>query len=251
MSTRTRIEVCRSRGRIVTSLSEAHLRAQRLPDADGRVRVALVATQALLLAGDAVDVDVLVGEGVDLEIVETTGTVAYDMRGGRATWDVVARVDDAATLLWEGLPFIVGHGANVARTSRVELAGSAAVAMRETFVLGRTGETAGRLDTGSSVLRCGRAELVDHLTLDDDARRDPAVLAGARCLDTVTVSGIRLDDPSALQWEATGSTARRFTQDAHASDLHPTFRSATARIYATTWSASSPGTFVLRVPQRR
>lgn len=45
-------------------------------------RVALVPERALLLSGDAVALHVVVDPGLRLELVETGGTVAYDMRGG-------------------------------------------------------------------------------------------------------------------------------------------------------------------------
>ena len=52
------------------------LSPRRLPAEDGVVRIALVAAGALLLAGDRVRIEVLVHGLVQVEIVETAGTVA-------------------------------------------------------------------------------------------------------------------------------------------------------------------------------
>jgi len=50
------------------------------------------------------------------------------------------------------------------------------------------------------------------------------VLAGARCLDTVTVLGRRLpDDPGVLQLDGAGSIARRLVGQLHESRLGDTF----------------------------
>ena len=48
-------------------------------------------TRALLLAGDAVEVQCHVADGLTLHLQETSGTVAYDMRGGSASWSFAAR----------------------------------------------------------------------------------------------------------------------------------------------------------------
>lgn len=126
-------------------------------------RVALVPDRALLLAGDRIRVEVSVGPGVDLEIVETAGTVAYDMRGDRAGWAVEVRVGRGGRCRWHGLPFVVSDGADVSRDLSVDLAGDAAFTQRETLVLGRFGEAAGRLRSTTRVHREGRPVLIEEL----------------------------------------------------------------------------------------
>ncbi len=79
-----RIEVLGDPSRPRCLLRGGLLVPRRLPAPEGGVRVALVAATALLLAGDEVEVEVVVGEGLRLEVVETAGTVAYAMRGGSA-----------------------------------------------------------------------------------------------------------------------------------------------------------------------
>jgi urease accessory protein len=219
-------------------LAGAQLGARRLPDRHGRVRVALVATEALLLAGDDVRVEVSVGPGLLLEIVETAGTVAYDMRGGSARWDVTARVADGGGLAWAGLPFVVSDGADVTRATTVTLEGSARATLRETVVLGRTGEQGGRLDTRLTSTIDGRPLLAEATLVDPDSRRDPALLGGSRCLDSVTTLGHRISvesSPTArpatlLQLHGEGSVARWLGDDAHASPLTRLSENATAAI---------------------
>ena len=223
--TGTRVAVHRGGdGRTRVELVGGLLGCRRLPDEDGTVRVALVATQALLLAGDAVGVDVEVGPGLRLEVVEVTGTVAYDMQGGTARWHVDVRVGAGGLLVWDALPFVVATGADVTRTAVLELAEDARAVLRETFVLGRTGEDGGRLTTTTHARLAGRPLLVETLTLDPASRRDPALLGGARCLDTVTGLGSRYeaDAPAGavvLQLERPGTLVRTATDDAHAGDL--------------------------------
>ncbi|UZN04074.1 urease accessory protein UreD [Cellulomonas sp. S1-8] len=221
----TRVAVRRAAdGRVRVDLVGGLLGCRRLPDEDGTVRVALVATQALLLAGDDVRITVDVDEGVALEVVEVTGTVAYDMQGGCASWTVDVRLGAGALLVWDALPFVVATGADVHRTTGLDLADGARAVLRETFVLGRTGEAGGRLTTTTRANLAGRPLLVETLTIDPAARADPALLGGARCLDTVTLLGARLvtDPPPGadlLQLDRPGTLVRTFGDHAHAGDL--------------------------------
>jgi urease accessory protein len=220
MSTVTRIEVRRSGAHVRSILSAAHLSPRRLPDEQGRVRVALVATGALLLAGDHVRIEVVVGAGVDLELVEIAGTVAYDMRGGSARWDVEIRVEDGALLIWPGLPFVIADGADVERATGVTLEGTGRAILRETFVFGRSGEGGGDLRALTTSTHDGHPLLVEDLDLRRTHRMEPAVMGYDRCLDAVTALGSRLaDHPGVLQLDRTGSIDRRLLRDVHTSAL--------------------------------
>jgi urease accessory protein len=154
MPTRTRTEA---------EVRSSHLRAFRLPAVGAVDRVALVPEQAVLLAGDQVTVSVRVPAGRSLEIVEPGGTVAYAMRGLQARWDVTVEVEDNARLVWHGEPFVVAEGADVRRTLTVDLAAAASLVLRETLVLGRTGEGPGRLLTRTDVTREQVPLLVEEL----------------------------------------------------------------------------------------
>ena len=154
-------------------------------------RIALVGTQALLLAGDDVEIDVEVGPGVALDVVEVAATVAY--RGSApARWRVRADLATDSRLIWSAEPFIVAAGADVDRDSRFELAESAVLCLRETLVLGRSGESGGRLRTRSAVNRAGKPLLIEDLDLTDQrARSRPGLLGNARVLDSVLLAGCR------------------------------------------------------------
>jgi urease accessory protein len=233
----TRVGAYRDAGRVRCDLRPGALSPRVLSTGPGVARVALVATRALLLGGDRVRVEVHVGEGVELELVEVSGTVAYAGRGRSASWDVDVRVDAGGLLVWDALPFVVADGADVERTTRVSLAdggarGAGGVALlRETLVLGRTGESGGRLrsrtcvelsasldtrvprgaaTTGESAAPDGsvstwqsdpaRREGVRELFVEDlDLRDDrvlPGVLGTARVVDSVLCLGARPPAPS-------------------------------------------------------
>lgn len=189
----------------------------------GRARVALVGARALLLAGDEVRLDVVVHAGCVLDLVEVAATVAYDARGGAASWRVAVELGAGARLHWAGEPFVVCGGADVVRTLDVDLDDGAVALVRETVVLGRTGETGGALLNRTRVRRQGRPLLVEDLDLRDvRVRSSPAVLGPARCVDTVTLLGARADEEGVLQLEGPGSVARALTVDAHTSPLRGT-----------------------------
>jgi urease accessory protein len=161
-----------------TEVRSSHLRAFAL---DG-TRVALVPEEAVLLAGDHVEVSVRVGAGRNLEIVEPGGTVAYAMRGSSARWDVDVEVEDGGSLLWRGEPFVVAQGADVRRHLTIALGATSRVVLREVLVLGRSGEEPGRLVSRADVRRDGSPVLVEEL--DADVGLGHRVLDQVLCLGT-------------------------------------------------------------------
>lgn len=169
-----------------------HLGARVMPGlgVGGRTRVALVAEGALLLDGDDIAVEVTVAEGVSVEVVEPAGTVAYDMRGGRARWAVTVAVADGADLLWCGQPLVISSGAEVTRTLDVELGAGASALLRETLVLGRSGERGGRACQRTRITALGRPVLVEDLDVDGASPR-VGVLGRHRVVDTLVVLGRR------------------------------------------------------------
>lgn len=186
------------------------LRAMTLSCGADSARVSLVPQTALLLAGDAVSIRVHVGPGASLEIVETSGTVAYDMHGASATWDVEVVVGAAGSLRWDALPFVVAQGADVRRTTRVTLGHRARLWLRETLVLGRAGEGPGRLSS--------RTEVADEerdipLLVEELDSRDLSY----RVLDSALAIGH--DAQGGMQLEAGGRLHRCLTDQTHLSTL--------------------------------
>ena len=161
----TRIEVTRDDGgRLRCDFAPGALAPRLIHRDQHTVRVGLVATMALLLAGDDVVIDVHVGPGVALEIIEIGGTVAYDMQGGSASWRVTATVERHSALVWSGLPLVVSGGALVARGTELHLDSR------------RPGIAPGDVRPGSRRGMRGGPQ-VDH---ERPARRDPGTARGPR-----------------------------------------------------------------------
>ena len=170
-------------------------------------RVALVPEGALLLAGDHVSISVEVGPGAHLEVVETAGTVAYDMRGGAASWSLEVRVGVGGSLVWLGLPFVASAGSDVRRTTLVTLADDARLLLRDTLVLGRTGEPPGSVRARTQVVQDGPL-LVEEL--------DSAVLP-CRVLDSVLAIGYEIQ--GGMQLHRDGRLWRALSDDTHTTGL--------------------------------
>jgi urease accessory protein len=220
----TRIEVVADPVRERVLLTTGLLSPRRLPSQDGCVRVALIAASALLLAGDHVQIQVVVKGPVRLEIVETAGTVAYAMRGGSAAWEVEIELSEQAELSWHGEPFVVAEGADVARSTKVSLQGGSTAAIRESLVLGRSGEIGGTLHSTLQATQDGEILLAEDLDLGPEVRNGWAILGAARCLDSVTTLGSRLPETEGtLQLDGEGSIARRLLGEQHQSDLAQTW----------------------------
>jgi urease accessory protein len=195
------------------------LRPMVLERGSQHARVALVPDGALLLAGDAIRLDVEVGAGVRLELLEPAGTVAFDMRGAEATWDVRIDLAEDATLVWAGEPFVLAGGARVRRSTSVRLAVGARLAVRETLVLGRHRERGGVLEqTWEAYGPDDVPVLVEQLVLDETAHR-PGVLGGHRALGSVVALGIRVDGDlcpdGRLDLEHGGTVWRGLAHEAH------------------------------------
>ncbi|GAA4975945.1 urease accessory protein UreD [Kineococcus glutinatus] len=234
--TGTRIAVRRSTSGVAVDLRTDALAPRVLSTGAGGARVALVGARALLLGGDAVEVDVAVAAGCTLDLVEVAGTVAYDGRGAAASWSVRVSLGEGARLRWHGEPFVVSAGADVRRSLDVDLAAGAVACLRETLVLGRSGERGGRLLNRTRVRLAGRPLLVEDLDLRDAAlRASPAVLGEARVVDAVSLLGARAEPPGefgdVLQLAGPGTLARHLGGRAHDSPLPAVWRrwSAPAR----------------------
>ena len=189
----TVVAVSLDEGRLRTRLRSGLLRPQPVHGPADRCRIGLLATTALLLGGDAVELEVDVGAGVTLELTDVAGTVAYDGRGRPARWDVRVRVGAGGQFRWSGAPFVVADGADVSRTLTLDLAGDAQALLRETLVLGRSGQVGGRVRTRTAVRRSSRSVLAEDTDLDPAGhRRLPGMLGPARVLDSVLAFGLPL-----------------------------------------------------------
>ena len=191
----TRLRVTAAGPRVRVDSSGGPLAVRTLAADAASARVAFVATQALLLAGDHVEVVVEVGPGITLDILEVAGTVAYDAAGAGSSWSIRASVGESGWLIWRGEPFVVASGANVTRCSEVALAAGATAVIRETLVLGRSGEVGGALINRIRVTYAGTPLLAEDLDLSAAADRcRPGLLGAARVVDAAMFLGERAPD---------------------------------------------------------
>lgn len=186
----TRIGVQAAAGRARLTLTHGPVSPRVLRVDDTGAAVGLVATTALLLGGDHIELEIDVGPGAWLELVETAGTVAYDADGVASSWTVRARLAERAVLIWAGEPFVVARGANVHRQTTIDLAEGAIACLRETLVLGRSGEIGGALRSTLTARLAGAPLLLDDLALGSD-RDLPGVLGRNRVMDTASLLGVR------------------------------------------------------------
>jgi urease accessory protein len=204
----TVVSVRREQGRLRTRLRTGLLRPQLLHGPPDRCRVGLLAGSALLLGGDAVELEVEVGAGVTLDLVDIAGTVAYDGRGAAASWRVEIRVADGGRLRWSGEPLVVSDGADVTRSLVLDVADGGQALVRETLVLGRSGQIGGVLRSRTEVALGGRPVLVEDTVLDPaQHRRLPGMLGELRVLDSILAVASPLDAPPVAP---DGSQATRF-----------------------------------------
>ncbi|GAA3849624.1 urease accessory protein UreD [Brevibacterium casei] len=193
--------------------------------------MALVAGGAVLLGGDTVSIEVRVGTGCTLVVEDVGGTVAYPAGPARAaltgegvsTWDVDIEVADGGRLIWETYPFVVATGARVRRSTRVRIGTESTVCLRETIVLGRTGETGGAMTSSTDVRDCAGAPVfVEDLAIDGSEPL-PGVLGEASVLDTAMLFGRRSltedADSQILDLASPGAIARAVGTAAHASHV--------------------------------
>ena len=202
----TRIGVERRSDGVRLTLAGGLLRPQRVADGPDGPRVGLVATTALLLGGDEVDLSVELGPGTTLELFDVAGTVAYHGRGRPASWRTAVSLADGACLAYAGQPFVVSDGADVTRTLSLDLAGSARVRLRETLVLGRDGQAGGRVRSRTHLRVAGVDVWREGTDLDPAGIRDlPGMLAGGRVVDTLlTVGQLPADQPPAVTYALLG-----------------------------------------------
>lgn len=186
----TRIRVERRASGVRVALAGGLLRPQRVADGPNGPRVGLLATTALLLGGDEVDLAVELGSGATLDLFDVAGTVAYHGRGRPASWRTTLSLADGACLTYAGQPFVVSDGADVTRSLQADVAGSVRLRLRETLVLGRAGQSGGRLRSRALLRVAGTDAWREDTDLDPAGIRDlPGLLLGHRVVDTVLTVG--------------------------------------------------------------
>lgn len=183
-------------------------------------RIALVQTSACLATGDDVAMDIRVGPGASLEIVELSATLAHPVPATRPPIRHVVQVDVGAAgrLLWLAQPLVLAAHTRLHRRLDVATAPDSRALLRETVVFGRSGEGPGAATTRVRITRDGRAVLDDALSTADPAvLRSTAVAGPARVLASLTLVGVGPPEPlaaGALRLGAQDTTLRRLGPDA-------------------------------------
>jgi urease accessory protein len=175
-------------------------------DASGWVRVALVQTRASLISADDIAIEVTVGPGAALELVELGAVVAMNARGGtRARLTADVEVQAGGRLIWLGQPWIVGAGSEVESRVSVSLAAGARLLRGESVVLGRSGESPGALSARSRITSEGVPLLDETLRTGDlSVLASPVVAGSAAMVAAVTLAGTRDDAAPAGAMAAEG-----------------------------------------------
>jgi urease accessory protein len=202
--------------------------------------IALIPTQAMLLDGDHIEVRVKLGPGARLSIVEVSGMVAYPGDGSGASYGTHLDLAEDARLVWKSMPLVIADGAHLERRTSVNLAEGSRACLRETLVLGRSGETGGRLSATTQADDSQGPVLREHF-LADGSHRLPGLTGSAKVVDQLLLLGV--DPPSSptppestiLTLARPGRLARELLANAHQTHLE-----ALAETYAALTMAENP-----------
>ncbi|MDT0269845.1 urease accessory protein UreD [Streptomyces sp. DSM 44915] len=186
------------------------VRRTRSPD-PAFSQVTLVGAMSAPLAGDRLALTVEVRPGAALRVTSAAATLALSGRDEEpAEYLVTLRVAEGATLRWAPEPLISAAGSALRQHTRVELAPTARLWLRESLVLGRAGEAPGRLASRLTVRRAGRPLLDQELCVGSWAPGwdGGAVLDGHRAVGQLLVVDPELADQPA-ETEVLGEGAVR------------------------------------------
>ncbi|MBT2528160.1 urease accessory protein UreD [Streptomyces sp. ISL-99] len=171
--------------------SDGPLAVRRTRGTGTYARVTVVGAMSAPLGGDRLAVEAGVRDGAALAVDSAAATVALPGRGGRhARYDVRLTAGADARLRWLPEPLISARGSDLRMTTRVELAASARLVLREEQILGRYGEESGTLTTRLTVHRAGRPLLDQELSYGPGAPGGwdgGAVLGGHRATGQLLV----------------------------------------------------------------
>lgn len=161
---------------------EGPLALRRTGTATDGAQVTVVGAMSAPLGGDRLRIEAEVCAGARLTVGASAATVSLPGPDGeQAFYDVRLTVGEGAELRWLPEPVIAAAGSDLRMTTLVELAPGARLLLREEQILGRYGESTGRLTTRLTVRRDGRTLLDQELSFGPGAPSGwdgPAVLGG-------------------------------------------------------------------------
>ncbi|MFJ4866075.1 urease accessory protein UreD [Streptomyces sp. NPDC088748] len=153
--------------------------------------VMLVGAMSAPLGGDHLTVEATAGPGAHLALGSAAATLALPGRSGEpARYDVHLTLEDGASVRWLPEPLVSVRGSDLRVRTRVRMAPTARLVLREEQVLGRTGEAPGLLRSRLTVDLGGRPLLDQELACGPGAPGGwdgPAGLAGHRALGQLIV----------------------------------------------------------------
>ncbi|MFI9583330.1 urease accessory protein UreD [Streptomyces sp. NPDC052236] len=162
------------------------------------IRVTIVGAMSAPLGGDRLAIEAEVRERARLTVDSAAATIALPgTTGERAHYDVRLTVGDHAELRWLPEQLISAYGSELRMRTRVELAATARLVLREEQVLGRYGEQPGTLATRLTVHRAGRPLLDQELGYGPNAPGGwdgGAVLGGHRAVGQLLVVDPAFED---------------------------------------------------------
>ncbi|MEU8774823.1 urease accessory protein UreD [Streptomyces sp. NPDC048606] len=190
-----------SDGRGGTSLpllaGEGPLALRRTRGEEGAAHVTLVGAMSAPLGGDHLTIEAEAGPGARLALGSAAATLALPGRGGEpARYDVRLTLAGDAEVRWLPEPLVSVRGSDLRVRTRVDVAPTARLLLREEQVLGRTGEAPGLLWSRLTVTRGGRPLLDQELACGPGAPGGwdgPAGLAGHRALGQLLVVDPRFE----------------------------------------------------------
>ncbi|MFE7097464.1 urease accessory protein UreD [Streptomyces erythrochromogenes] len=170
---------------------EGPLALRRTRGREAEAGVVLVGAMSAPLGGDHLTVRATVGPGARLALTSAAATLALPGRAGEpARYDVELDLEDGAALRWLPEQLVSVRGSDLRVRTRVRLAPTARLLLREEQVLGRHGEQPGLLRSRLTVTRGGRPLLDQELACGPGAPGGwdgPAGLAGHRAVGQLLV----------------------------------------------------------------
>ncbi|WP_328890264.1 urease accessory protein UreD [Streptomyces sp. NBC_00316] len=163
-------------------------------------RVTVVGAMSAPLGGDRLAIAARVEEGARLTVDSAAATVALPGPGPGvqcATYDIELEVGEGAELNWLPEQLISAHRSELRVNTRVELAPTARLVLREEQILGRHGETTGTLISRLTVRRAGRPLLDQQVAYGPGAPGGwdgGAVLGGHRAVGQLLVVDPAFDE---------------------------------------------------------
>ncbi|MFB8397761.1 urease accessory protein UreD [Streptomyces yangpuensis] len=170
---------------------EGPLALRRTRGGDAEAGVVLVGAMSAPLGGDHLTVRATAGPGARLALASAAATLALPGRAGEpARYDAELDLEDGASVRWLPEPLVSVRGSDLRVHTRVRLAPTARLLLREEQVLGRHGEPSGLLRSRLTVTRGGRPLLDQELACGPGAPGGwdgPAGLAGHRAVGQLLV----------------------------------------------------------------